>query len=77
MRMIAYWAPKSATPDAEWEDGAAYSRRTGRFAVADGASAGSGSREWAYTLVREFVASDLALTDFAGWLASTRAGGGK
>jgi hypothetical protein len=74
MHMVAYWAPKSATPEAEWEDGAAYSRRTGRFAIADGASAGSGSREWAYTLVRDFIATDRALTDFPGWLAATRAG---
>jgi hypothetical protein len=74
MRMIAYWAPKSATPEAEWEDGAAYSRRTGRFAIADGASAGSGSREWAYTLVRDFVATGGALTNFDSWLAATRAG---
>lgn len=77
--MVAYWLPKEATATAEWEDGAAYSPRTGWFAVADGASTGSNSQEWAYTLVNSFMADrvadvfEAAPGGFAGWLESVRA----
>jgi hypothetical protein len=79
--MTAYWLPKDGTPAREWEDGAAYSPRTGRFAVADGASTGVGSREWAYSLVASFVRDD-ALAEravaephgFLPWVAAVRAG---
>jgi hypothetical protein len=77
--MIAYWLPKEATAVAEWEDGAAYNAGTGWFAVADGASTGSSSREWAYTLVSLFVADRAAEVfeavpeGFVGWVESVRA----
>jgi hypothetical protein len=51
----AYWSPKAGTPRAEWEDGCAYSPSTGWFAVTDGASSGTRSREWAFHLARSFV----------------------
>lgn len=54
-QMLAFWEPKLGLADSDWEDGAAYSLKRRRFAVADGASAGNRSREWAFTLVREFV----------------------
>ena len=53
--MVAYWTPKQDTDISDWEDGAAYSRASGWFAVTDGASTGSNSREWAYTLAESFV----------------------
>jgi len=78
--MVAYWLPKDGTPAAEWEDGVAYSRQSGWFAVADGASTGNSSREWAYTLASTFVAdrSAQALHDdssqsFLDWVDTARA----
>ncbi len=56
LKMVAYWVPKAGTSVSEWEDGAAYNPRTGWFAVTDGASTGSSSREWAYTLAHALVA---------------------
>ena len=47
---VAFWEPKAGTARSEWEDGCAYSPETGWFAIADGASAGTSSREWGDTL---------------------------
>jgi hypothetical protein len=53
----AYSYPKDPSAPAEWEDCAAYSVRTGRFAVADGASAAYRAREWAEQLTRAYITS--------------------
>jgi len=80
MDMVAYWAPKQGTAFSDWEDGAAYNRCSGWFAVADGASTGINSREWAYTLTGSFISNrpERALTDpatgFDEWVEMTRAG---
>jgi hypothetical protein len=50
----AFWLPKSPDAAEEWEDGVALSEATMRFAVADGASAGFDSREWARALVTAY-----------------------
>lgn len=76
--MVTYWMPKGGTDDSDWEDGAAYSERTGWFAVADGASTGAHSREWAFTLTSSFVTDRpdvFAVTPsgFAAWLDGVRA----
>ncbi len=75
--MVAYWMPKKDTDISDWEDGAAYSRGSGVFAVTDGASTGANSREWAYLLARSFVAAGdervFTAEGFAGWLAGVRA----
>lgn len=77
--MVAYWTPKEGTEFSEWEDGAAYSQQTGWFAVADGASTGSNSREWAYTLTSAFIRERAAEVfddpenGFSHWLRRTRA----
>lgn len=75
--MVAYWEPKAGTARSEWEDGVAYDSASGWFAVADGASTGSNSREWAYTLTNTFVGDgDVTVLDddgvFATWLDATR-----
>lgn len=76
--MVAYWLPKEGTEDSEWEDGAAYSRGSGWFAVADGASTGANSREWAFSLTRDFISAkaegvfDKASSGFVDWLQATR-----
>jgi hypothetical protein len=78
--MVAYWLPKAGTAASDWEDGAAYSPSTGWFAVADGASSGADSREWAYTLTKSFVDDrpaavfdSAAVQPFVEWLDKTRA----
>lgn len=53
----AYSFPKDPTAPQEWEDAAAYSVRSGRFAVADGATESYRSGEWAELLVRAYIAS--------------------
>jgi hypothetical protein len=77
--MVAFWEPKAGSPPRDWEDGVAYSADCGRFALADGASTGSRSREWAYTLVSsafcpvtrlDLVAASTDL--FCRWMASVR-----
>jgi hypothetical protein len=76
----AYWAPKAGTPRSDWEDGCAYSPSTGWFAVADGASSGVRSREWAFHLSRSFVAAgqreafaaSLGATRVVAWLEQAR-----
>lgn len=78
MTMVAYWQPKGGTSADEWEDGAAYDPASGWFAVTDGASTGSSSREWAFTLADSFVRSRpvTALDDdaaFLAWVRDTRA----
>jgi len=74
--MVAYWETKAGTDIADWEDGAAYSRGTGWFAVADGASAGGLSREWAYRLVRDYVSDQNASTlddgGLGAWVTDVR-----
>lgn len=74
--MIAYWLPKDGTATVEWEDGAAYSNQAGWFAVADGASTGNSSREWAYALVKAFVTTRAATgeDEFVRWVDATRRG---
>jgi hypothetical protein len=80
-RFVAFWQPKGGTPSREWEDGCAYSPRTGWFAVTDGASTGIRSREWAYFVARCFVEDrpdELLVPDgrhgerFVDWAASLR-----
>ena len=79
---VAFWESKAGTARSDWEDGCAYSPESGWFAIADGASAGTSSREWAYTLVDRFVGDrphDLLRADewlgsrFLRWLADVRA----
>lgn len=77
--MVAYWTPKQGTVPSDWEDGVAYSTSSGWFALADGASSGAGSREWAYTLASRFVADRPAAvledgdgTAFVRWVEATR-----
>ena len=76
--MVAYWLPKHGTALSDWEDGAAYSRATGWFAVADGASTGNNSREWAYMLASSFIANhpvdvfEDSATGLVAWVESTR-----
>jgi len=76
--MVTYWMPKEGTALSEWEDGAAYSRQSGWFAVADGASTGSNSREWAFTLTNAFITAkddkvfDDTTTGFVDWVVRTR-----
>jgi len=53
----AYSFPKDLTAPEEWEDSAAYSVRTGRFAVADGAAAAYRAGEWAEQLTRAYITS--------------------
>jgi Protein phosphatase 2C len=59
VRLIAqaYSFPKDPGAPKEWEDAAAYSVRSGRFAVADGASQAYRSGEWAELLVRAYITS--------------------
>ena len=76
--MVAYWTPKNDTAISDWEDGAAYNAASGWFAVTDGASTGSNSREWAYTLAHSFVQdADHGVFErqgFTKWLDTVRAG---
>jgi hypothetical protein len=76
-QMVAYWTPKQGTDISDWEDGAAYSRASGAFAVTDGASTGANSREWAYLLARSFVVAGeervFSPQGFPDWLAGVRA----
>ncbi len=76
----AYWCQKADTPRAEWEDGCAYSPASGWFAVADGASSGVRSREWAFHLVSSFVEAgnrrafgELDVGAFVTWVGAARA----
>ena len=75
--MVAYWTPKQDTDPSDWEDGAAYSCASGWFAVTDGASTGSNSREWAYTLAESFVRETdsraFQPAGFVEWLTDVRA----
>ena len=56
VRARGYWSPKLGHARHEWEDGLAYSERTGRLAVADGASSSFMAQGWARRLVAAFVA---------------------
>jgi hypothetical protein len=80
---VAFWEPKTGTARSEWEDGCAYSPASGWFAVTDGASAGTSSREWAYALALNFVADrpdglvqadEGAGTRFLRWISGVREG---
>jgi hypothetical protein len=53
----AYSFPKDPAAPQEWEDAAACSVRSGRFAVADGATESFRSGEWAELLVRAYITS--------------------
>jgi hypothetical protein len=79
---VAFWEPKLGTARSEWEDGCAYSPESGWFAVTDGASTGTSSREWAFTLAKAFVddrRDDLLQPDeglpsrFLRWLGGVQA----
>src|SRR6267378_47866 len=52
--------PKAGSTQAEYEDAVAWSRRRGRFAVADGASASAFARLWAQLLVQAYVGGRLS-----------------
>lgn len=53
-----YWTPKHASHVEDWKDACAVSERSGRLAVADGASNRSfASHQWARHLVQRFIAS--------------------
>jgi hypothetical protein len=56
----AFRTPKAGCTAAEYEDATAWSRRGGRYAVADGASASAFARLWAQLLVRAYVAGHIA-----------------
>jgi hypothetical protein len=55
----AFRTPKAGCTAAEYEDATAWSRRGGRYAVADGASASAFARLWAQLLVRAYVAGEI------------------
>jgi serine/threonine protein phosphatase PrpC len=57
VRLIAqaYSFPKDPAAPRKWEDAAACSVRSGRFAVADGVSQAFRSREWAHVLAQAYV----------------------
>jgi len=56
-----FWLPKHGSSDAEYEDFFSSAKDKSRFAVADGASEASFSREWAKQLVRAFTAKKLSV----------------
>lgn len=60
----AYSFAKDPAAANEWEDSAAYSVRTGRFAVADGASAAYRAGDWAEQLTKAYITSFPAPTEF-------------
>lgn len=77
----ALWLPKPGSARSDWEDGCGYSPSSGLFAVADGASTGTHSREWAFTLVQRWLADHpqrSSATDgdawFWHWLDGVRSG---
>jgi hypothetical protein len=53
----AYAFPRDSTAPREWEDSAACSVRSGRFAVADGAAQAYRSGEWAEVLTEAYITS--------------------
>lgn len=67
----AYSYPKDLSRPIEWEDCAACSVRTGRFAVADGAAASFGAGEWAQYLVSAYAAAFPAPTAIPTLLGPT------
>ncbi len=52
-----FWSAKDPQVPDDWEDGAALDLSSGRFAVADGASAAYRAREWAAWLVESYLAA--------------------
>jgi serine/threonine protein phosphatase PrpC len=64
---------KDGSSRAEYEDAIAWSRRRGRFAVADGASASAFARLWAQLLVRGYVSGALAAETIEADLAPLQA----
>lgn len=59
LQPAVFRVPKAGASQAEYEDAVAWSRRHGRFAVADGASASAFARLWAWLLVRAYVGGQL------------------
>ena len=74
----AFWAPKTAARESEWEDAAAYDESRQVVAVADGASSSYRAGHWSSRLVEEFLAEppQLApgLTGFHQWVAQVADG---
>jgi protein phosphatase 2C-like protein len=59
----AFWLPKKSKPPREYEDSAACSDGTWRYAIADGASTAYQSGEWAVALTRAYVDEFPALAE--------------
>lgn len=73
LRIQAFGAQKNGMRPSDWEDSAAFNRRTGRMAIADGASSSFAAQQWSRLLVAEFVNSDLAEPpQWNGWVANVR-----
>jgi hypothetical protein len=71
-RMASFGVPKQGSEDTEWEDAAAHSERSARFALADGAAAAYGAGLWSHILASGFVNDPFAVQDrdaFEGWLS--------
>ncbi len=58
MRLRHFWVQKEGNREAEYEDAFQYDLQAGRFAIADGATESSFSREWAQILVEGFMADE-------------------
>ena len=56
-----FWLPKRGSTEAEYEDSASLAQDRSRFAIADGASEASFSRDWAKQLVRAFTDKKLSI----------------
>ncbi|MEZ5383629.1 MAG: protein phosphatase 2C domain-containing protein [Microthrixaceae bacterium] len=74
----AYWAPKAAAEEREWEDAAAYDEARGVAAVADGASSSYRAGRWSALLVEEFLKRPPQLSpdlsEFHRWVATVAEG---
>lgn len=57
LRSSAFWLPRRGNSPAEYEDAFAAEDRTGRYALADGATESSFAAQWARLLVEDFVRS--------------------
>jgi serine/threonine protein phosphatase PrpC len=69
----AFRLAKDGSSRAEYEDAIAWSRRRGRFAVADGASASAFARRWAELLVRGYASGTLTAETIEADLAPLQA----
>lgn len=75
LEMRAYWMPKRGNSDGEWEDGFEVDEAGGLFAVADGASDGIFSKQWADLLLKSFVSRPIPLDEpdaVEAWLREQR-----